>query len=340
MKNARLLLLPFAWIYGLITGIRNSLYNSGIFNTYKIPGKSICIGNLSVGGTGKSPQVDYLIHLLSQNGNSVAVLSRGYGRSTRGLLEVNITSTATEVGDEPLMYKFRHGDHIHGYVAENRRIGIEKIRSLYPQDIILLDDAFQHRAVEAGLNIILTDYNHRFTKDFMLPAGNLREWKRGKNRADIIVVTKCPSLSSEEMSGIKEELKFENDHIFFSNIKYGEIINMNNQKSSAKNILLVTGIANSDSLLQHLKKSHNVIHLKYSDHFNFKDADIEEIHEKFDSFADSDKIIVTTEKDLMRLKAFHEVKNRIDIWFYQPIEIEINEQQKFNQLLNEYVEQV
>ena len=182
--NLRLLLLPFSWIYGSIVSLRNLLFDLNILKSYTIPKKSICVGNLSVGGTGKTPHVDLITLQLIDNQLNTSILSRGYGRNTTGLIEVNTTSKASEVGDEPLFYKTKYEDEIRVVVAEKRKLGVDYILNKYPKnDVIVLDDAFQHRAVKAGFNILITDYSHLFCDDFVLPAGNLREWKKGKKKS-------------------------------------------------------------------------------------------------------------------------------------------------------------
>jgi tetraacyldisaccharide 4'-kinase len=342
MNKLRLILIPFSWIYGLIISLRNGLYDVGILKSYSIPNKSICIGNLSTGGTGKSPHVDLIVSHFLKKSNNVSTLSRGYGRSTSGLKEVFTDSKAKDVGDEPLMYKLRHKDKIKVIVAEKRKEGVEYIQQTYPEnEIIILDDAFQHRAVKAGINILITDYANLFTDDYLLPAGNLRESKRGKKRADSIIVSKCPTIDEEEKNRIKRKLNFHSDNVFFSRITYDGLVGFNSEiKTTAKNILLVTGIGNPTPLVEHLKREHTVEHLRFKDHHLYSQKDIAQIHEKFDTFASRDKIIVTTEKDFMRIKDFAEVMDLSERWFYQPITTKIDEQQKFNQLLDGYIESI
>jgi len=342
MNKLRLLLIPFSWIYGLIISLRNSLYNVGILKSYSIPKKSICVGNLSTGGTGKSPHVDLIVSHFLKNNKKVSTLSRGYGRSTRGLKEVFTDSKAKDVGDEPLMYKLKHRDQIKVIVAENRKEGVDHIQRTYPEnELIILDDAFQHRAVKAGLNILITDYAKLFTDDYLLPAGNLRESMSGKKRADSIIVSKCPTIDENEKNRIKTKLGFHSDEVFFSRIVYDELIGFSpERKASAKNILLVTGIGNPTSLVEHLNREYSVEHLRFKDHHLYTQKDIAQIHEKFDTFASRDKIIVTTEKDFMRIKDFAEVMALSEQWFYQPITTKIDERQKFNLLLDGYIENI
>lgn len=338
--NFRLLLLPFSLIYGVIVASRNLLFDIGFFNTFEIPKKSICVGNLSVGGTGKTPHVDLITEYLQEQNLSTAILSRGYGRSTSGLLEVNKDSLAKDVGDEPLFYKVKFNNKAVVVVAEKRKVGIEYILKQHKEtDVIILDDAFQHRAVKAGFNIIITDFSHLFINDFMLPAGNLREWKSGIKRSDIIIVSKCPpETSPETFDQIRSRLKLDENKIFFSEISYGALKPFSKEvDSDAKNILLVTGIGNPSPLVQHLEKKFNVTHIKYKDHHVFTKVNMMEIREKFDTFANDSKIIVTTEKDFMRLKDQSELDSENYPWFYQPIKTNIKEQYKFNLCLDEYL---
>ncbi len=342
MKKLRLLLLPFAWIYGCITFVRNVLFNRGVLKSYTIPGKSICVGNLSVGGTGKTPHVELIVEHLLKTSNKVAILSRGYGRNTKGLLEVTSQSTASEVGDEPLQYKTKYGSSVDVVVSENRKMGVQHIRNMLQNSgTIVLDDAFQHRAVKSGINIIITQFNDLFVDDFHLPAGDLREWKFGVNRAEAIIVSKCPELNEEEKTAIRNRINFDSARIFFSHIEYDKFKSFEARSTpSVKNILLVTGIGNPTPLLKRLKQTYFVKHLKFKDHHTFSAKDIDEIHEKFDSFASHDKIILTTEKDYVRIKDYDSLKPKLNDWFYQPITTKIDEETKFNQLLDGYVESI
>lgn len=342
MKKLRLLLLPFAWIYGSITFLRNKFFDWGIFKSYTIPQNSINVGNLSVGGTGKTPHVDYLItHFLLKESN-IATLSRGYGRRSSGLVHANVASTSEDIGDEPCLFKQKHKSSIEVIVSEKRKIGVDYISKELPQtDLIILDDAFQHRAVTAGLNLLITPFNDLFSKDFVLPAGNLREWKLGKKRADIIMVSKSPlELSAKEIESVQKSIDV-SVPIHFSSIVYNDLIPISNHSiKSPKNILLVTGIGNPTPLEKHLKSNANVELLKFNDHHEFTTSDLAIISEKFDTFTDSDKIIVTTEKDFMRLGKFQEVLEGNLPWFYQPITIKIHDQQKFNNLIDGYFSKI
>lgn len=337
MKKLRLLLFPFGFLYGIITAVRNWLFDLGIKKTYIIPVKSICVGNLSVGGTGKTPHVAYLASLLKQE-NNVQILSRGYGRKTRGFILLDEKATSQTVGDEPLFYHKNFPD-VTVAVCESRKDGIEKLLEIEKESVILLDDAFQHRAVKAGLNIILTDYSQPYYNDLMLPAGNLREWTFGKKRADIVIVTKSPeNLDESAKEKIRKKLKFEEESIFFSKIKYGALVPFQKEQTTFKNVLLVTGIANPFPLEKHLKKHFNVELLKFPDHHEFTLDDIQKIHKKFGTFASENKAIVTTEKDFMRLNdsaIIDEITQKP--WFYQAITVEIDRENDFKSAIKDYV---
>lgn len=340
MKRLRILLLPFALLYGLVVAIRNILYNKGFLSSYIIPKKSIVVGNLSAGGTGKTPLVDYILNHFKELNISTSALSRGYGRSAIGVLIGNSESTSEQIGDEPLLYQNHHGDQVNVVVAEKRQAGVERILKNFPENkLIVLDDAFQHRAVTAGLSILVTQFNDLYCDDFMLPAGNLREFKSGAKRAGILVISKSPlNLDNEARKVIIERINFPGKHVFFSSIAYGDLVPFNSTViAKAKRILLVTGIGNPKPLFDELSRFSQVEHLAFKDHHNFTASDIELIHDKFGKFAGDEKIIVTTEKDFMRLKKFNEVFEASHAWFYQPIKIEIDQQKIFNNLLEEYV---
>lgn len=339
MQKIRTLLWPFSLIYGSITYVRNKLFDLGIFSTYILPNKSICVGNLSTGGTGKTPHVAYLTAFLSGK-METAILSRGYGRKTTGFLLISQVKTAAEAGDEPLFYKHSFGDSVHVAVCENRKIGAQKIQQLFPtNELIILDDAFQHRRVKAGLNILLTDFHLPFSKDLVLPAGNLREFQSGKNRADIVIVTKCPpNLTEMQKSNLAKSLKVNPETLFFSSISYAPFQSFGKIVSNPTHILLVTGIANPTALVDKLSEKYAVEHLKFKDHHSFSMEEIEQIHQKFDTFAYGNAIILTTEKDFMRLKDFCTAENfNAYPWYYQPITVEIENEKQFKQTINQYV---
>ncbi|CAM4047449.1 tetraacyldisaccharide 4'-kinase [Gillisia limnaea] len=300
MRIFRKFLFPFALLYGLVMLLRNFLYDTGFFKSTKFAFPVICVGNLSAGGTGKTPMIEYLLDLLSRK-YKVAALSRGYGRETTGFVLLNGTEPAREVGDEPLQFKSRFKDAIIA-VDENRVHGISLLKNRFSPEVVLLDDAFQHRKVKAGLNILLTSYGDLYMNDLMLPTGNLREPSIGAERARIIVVTKCPvNLTKKEQDEIRKKLKLKNHQkLYFSYIEYAENIYNENEEISLSALLeekitLVTGIANPSPLCQHLDKLKiDFTHIKFPDHHNFSSLDLK----KFTSASR----ILTTEKDYMRLK--------------------------------------
>src|SRR5574343_369530 len=314
MQAFRKLLWPFSLVYGFITFVRNKWYDWGIFKSFPIPGKSICVGNLSVGGTGKTPHVAYLAEFLKDQ-SETSILSRGYGRKTSGFRLVNTSDSAENVGDEPLFYSSIFDKNVHVAVCEKRAEGVQALQQLFPSNqLIILDDAYQHRAVKAGLNILLTEYNAPFSSDLVLPAGNLREFRSGKNRADLVIVTKCPKeISDSDKTRIANSLKVNTDKLFFSEIVYAPFKAFGKECSSIKKVLLVTGIANPSPL-------------------------IAEIAQKYETFACNETIILTTEKDFMRLKAVS-ASWKLDNypWYYQPITLKIDNENKFKALINQYV---
>jgi tetraacyldisaccharide 4'-kinase len=341
LKQLRFLLFPFSAIYFLITSIRNYLYDSGIFKTYSIPIKSICIGNLSLGGTGKSPTTLFLIDKLKEK-YKIETLSRGYGRKTKGYIKISEKSTALDVGDEPLMFfkRFEIDSNVGVNVCESRVEGVQKIISNHNPDLILLDDAFQHRKIKAGLNILITDFNKLYCEDYIFPVGTLREAMRGRNRADLIIVSKSPdNLTENAKEKIKQKLKFKAQNIYFSSIIYQELVSIS--KTTVRNIehiLLVTGIAHPQSLLEYLSKKYKVELLQFPDHHNFSVEDMHRINKKFDTFADGNKAIVTSEKDYMRLVASQFSPFLAEKpWYYQKISIQIDKEKEFLEKINTYL---
>jgi tetraacyldisaccharide 4'-kinase len=302
MNLLRKLLFPFAILYGLITSIRNFLFDKGILKSYSFDLPVIAVGNLSVGGTGKTPQIEYLIRLLSDK-YKIATLSRGYKRQSEGFILADANSNAALLGDEPFQF-YQKFKNIKVAVDANRKNGIEQLLSQSDKpEVILLDDAFQHRKVKAGFYILLTSYGDLYSDDWMLPTGNLRESQSGADRANVIIVTKCPfNLAPEEQNMIKKRLKVGvNQELYFTFIAYEEFIygegrkiNVNEIQSTAK--LLVAGIAKPEPFFAYLQNSNDVC-LSFPDHHNFTDKDILEIKNSAQN-----NIIITTEKDYVRLK--------------------------------------
>ncbi len=303
-------MLPFALLYWLGISIRNWLYNKNILKSASFGLPVICVGNLSVGGTGKSPMVEYLVANLKDK-FKVATLSRGYKRKTKGYALANENTTALEIGDEPMQFHQKFPD-VPIAVGEERILAIPQLLHDKPEtQAIILDDAFQHRSIKAGLNILLTDYNNLFTRDFYLPTGDLRDLKSSYKRAEIIVVTKCrPDLPEiEKQKLIKEINPLPGQLIFFTTIDYGQLYHISSSISftlDAKiEVLLVTGIANPRPLKRMLEEhSSSYQMLQYSDHHIFTIDDLNEIKQKFEKIETTNKIILTTEKDAVRLIKF------------------------------------
>lgn len=343
MKVLRWLLLPFAVLYGAVSSIRNFLYSKKLKASYRIPVRSIVVGNLSTGGTGKTPLIGYLVDFFLNEKLETATLSRGYGRSTKGVLTANETSTARDIGDEPLQYHQQFGNKIQVTVAERRKDGVQHILEHNPNtELILLDDAFQHRAVTAGLYILVTEFKRPYSNDFLLPVGRLREPKSGARRADIIVVSKCPnSITDADRNRLRKELATSNQPVFFSSLRYKPFVHISGPEiDTPKHILLVTGIGNPEPLRRYLETMAEVTHLTFPDHHSFTEKDIASIHQKFNTFASRDAIIVTTEKDYMRLQQFSAVSTSSSPWYYQPITIQFEEEETFKKLLRDYVDEV
>ena len=348
MNLFRLLLLPFSLIYGIITFIRNKFFDWGIFKStaFKIP--IISVGNLEVGGSGKTPLVAYIINLLKDN-NQIATLSRGYGRKTKGFLWVKADGLASNTGDEPLQIKQSFPD-VKVAVCENRVFGIEQIQA--KADLILMDDAFQHRAVKPGFSILLFDYNQLQKPKFLLPAGNYREFFGGRKRADILVVSKCTAdLSVEKKREIISALKpYPNQQVFFSYIKYQSTLKsvfgdddfeVTNLKSK-KNVLVLTGIAKPKILINKVKQHVEVIrHHSYPDHHQFTQKNMLKLANDFKMLATEDKIIITTQKDAVRLRSelFKKILSGLPI-FEWPIETDFFETDKleFDKIILKYAQ--
>ncbi len=305
----RFLLLPVSLLFGLGVSLRDFLYRRKLLISVSFNLPVISVGNLTVGGAGKTPHVEYLIRLLRPYLN-VATLSRGYGRKTSGFSLVKPFHTAEDVGDEPLMFQRKFPD-LTVSVCENRALGIPQIIQHQPAtQVILLDDAFQHRSVLPGLNILLTEFSRPFTRDFMMPTGRLREWKSAYRRADLIIVTKCPDdLTDEQRCSLLEEIKpFPNQQVFFSSYRYGKpyyLFNPNYLIDLQENIsvLLACGIAGTDYLQEFLEpRTERLSFKEFSDHHYFEETDLEEIERYFAALDGSKKIILTTEKDAARLE--------------------------------------
>ena len=345
MQYLRLLLLPFSILYGLIIWLRNKAYDARIFRSYRFDLPVICVGNLAVGGAGKSPMAEYIIRLLA-NKQKVAVLSRGYGRKTVGFRLVSLEDTAYEAGDEPVQFRQKFKD-ITVAVSEKRVIGIEVLK--VKNDVIILDDAFQHRAVNAGLNILLFDYTRLDEPFLMLPAGNLREPFSGRKRADILVISKTPeNLSSAQRKAIIQKIKpYNHQQVFFSYLDYGSLAplytghaNLFEGITQEHSVFLLTGIANPKPLLEKLKSITNKVkHYDYPDHHPFSKKNIIKLVSDFSAVSETKKVIITTEKDAQRLQAagIKELLKGLPV-YYLPVTAKIHQPDaaRFNNLIEEY----
>ena len=315
MKSLRKILFPFSLLYAAVTSLRNFLYDKGLKKSTGFNLPIIAVGNLSVGGTGKTPMVEYLIRLLSDKYN-LAVLSRGYKRKSKGFYLANDATTIEEIGDEPFQYhsKFKS---INVAVNANRVEGVQTILKALPKtNVVLLDDAFQHRKIKAGFYIMLTAYNDLFYNDLVLPAGNLRECKSGVKRANVVVVTKCPKdLSEQKMLQIKNKIDIDNDKIFFSTINYHHSVTNNLEEIAVADLkndfIAVAGIAKPEYFYEYLKCDKNNCST-FPDHHFFSNQDINNILQKANG-----RKIITTEKDYMRLQNLLP-KNQL---YYLPIEM-------------------
>ena len=314
----RKILFPFAILNYLFQSARSFMYSNNFFSVRETKINTICIGNLSLGGTGKTPLVQFLIERLSKKIN-ISVLSRGYKRKTKGFMEVFNDSHVNDVGDENFMIK-KSFKKINVFACENRLIAIDRITKKFSKDhLIILDDAMQQRGIKCNLNILLTKFDQPFYDDFILPVGNLREPRTGYKRANIIIVTKCPNnLSSSLKENILKKIKPQNhQHIFFSKILYDNILKgKKDTPISALNsdFVLLTGIADSQPLRRFLiSKKYKFDHLSFNDHHNYNQNDLKKIL----NFS-GDKIILTTKKDYFKLMSIHEIKNL----FYLDIKVD------------------
>lgn len=347
-------LYPLSWLYGLGVRLRNKLFDWGWLRSKSFDVPVICIGNLAVGGTGKTPHTEYLIRILQANGLHVATLSRGYKRKSHGYVLADAQSDAKQIGDEPYQIKQKF-PNIRVAVDENRCRGIEQLLKLKNPAVeaILLDDAFQHRYVKAGLNILLTDYHRLLCDDTLLPAGRLREPVSSKDRAHIVIVTKCPDdIKPIDFNVIAKRLHlFPFQQLYFSRLRYGKLQplfpNKENDRQpflslkGAEQVLLVTGIASPAPLLKEVESyTPHAKLLAFDDHHDFTSKDLLQIREEFLRLETSNRLIITTEKDAARLKHHPALDPMLKPHIYVlPIEIEIlqNQQSIFNKKIIGYV---
>jgi tetraacyldisaccharide 4'-kinase len=333
----RIILFPFAILYDAITGIRNRLYDRGYKPSASFELPLICIGNLSVGGTGKTPMVEYLVRLLENNWR-LATLSRGYKRSTRGFRIAEPSDTPQSIGDEPFQFYQKYGDKVTVAVGEERVFAIPAILQAREIDIILLDDAFQHRRVRPSFSILLTDYNRPFYNDFLLPAGRLRESRGGAERADVVVVTKCPdTVSGDELMEIEKSIRgYVSKPVFFSGIKYGTPLpwGTTDPGGISEEVILITGIANAGPLRDYVKRHFRLVdHIEYADHHQYTAADLENMADRLQSNPSAS--ILTTEKDINKLGTLA-VQSRFPTGklFYLPIQVQfLKDGKDFDEML-------
>lgn len=342
MDKLKLLLWPFAALYGGITLLRNMAYNKGWFETRRFNVPVIAVGNLTVGGTGKTPHVEYLLRLLRNY--TVATLSRGYKRTTSGYILADAQATAATIGDEPYQYHKDFPD-VMVAVSEKRVVGVEQLlKQNRTPEVIVLDDAMQHRAIQPSLNLLLTDYNRLFYKDHILPAGLLRESRNGARRADAIVVTKCPtSLHEGEMQHIVKSIHQYSRRtapVFFTGFKYGQPRSFGNTDVITQHLVLLTGIANADPLKAYLTRHNFKIekHLEYPDHYSYKLEDLTRLRQELQQIKQP-AIILTTRKDAVKLMSEDlELEVAQLPVFYIPIEVYFMEGgDTFNELVLQHV---
>ncbi|MEO8712197.1 MAG: tetraacyldisaccharide 4'-kinase [Parafilimonas sp.] len=345
LRSFRILLFPFSLLYGLVVIIRNFFYNKKIFHTATFNLPIICVGNLVMGGTGKSPMVEYLIELL-QNKFRVATISRGYKRKTKGYALADENATALDIGDEPMQFHTKF-PYVVVAVGEERVVAVPQLLHDKPDtEVVILDDAFQHRAITAGLNILLTVYNDLFIDDFFLPTGDLRDQKISAKRANIIVVTKCPpDLTADEKEKIIDQLSaYKVQHIFFTTIEYQtpyHIITKNKKPLSLKDeVLLVYGIANPQALKEYISdNTAEYAEISYSDHHIFSIDDLEDISKKFEKIESSNKLILTTEKDAVRFLKFKEELSNIPLYVLPLKSVFLfNEAEVFNKIIIDFID--
>ena len=350
---SRILLTPLSWIYGLVVNIRNFLFDNDIIKSKRFDVPVISIGNLVMGGTGKTPHIEYLTELLKSQRYEVAILSRGYGRRTSGFVLADYRSNATDVGDESAQIKRKFGEEVIVAVDEKRVHGITKLLSgIFKPNVILLDDAFQHRYVTPTVNILLTDYHNLFSDDKLLPLGTLREPAEGKRRADIVIMTKCPpTLQPIDYNILTKYLDlFPYQKLFFSTLRYEKLkplfpdvatdedITEHVKKSE---ILALSGIADSTTMIEQLSYMTQKVHaLSFSDHHYYTSSDLLKIQRLFWSLPSGRRFIITTEKDASRLIDNADLNEILKPYIYVlPVRIEIlrNKQAEFNQTILDYV---
>ncbi len=332
----RILLFPLAVLYNIITGIRNRLYDQGIRPSVAFDLPVINVGNLTVGGTGKTPLTEHLIRLLAPD-YVVATLSRGYGRKSKGFRIAGPDDNAATIGDEPFQFYVKYGDRIRVAVGEDRAYAIPNILQEHPEtEIVLLDDAYQHRRVRPSLNLLLSDFHRPFYTDLLMPAGRLRESRSGADRADVIIVTKCPpEISDEDMIEIERAIReYADKPVFFTHIRYGRPQPFSGGGKIGRDVLLLSGISNVKPLVHYVSHNFNLVkHLNFNDHHEYSGRDVETLARY--SRENPEVSILTTEKDKVKLAAPEfESQTRLLPLFYLPIEVEfIKNGQDFDEIV-------
>ncbi|PSR14457.1 MAG: tetraacyldisaccharide 4'-kinase [Bacteroidetes bacterium] len=346
-RLVQLLLAPISLLYGLGVSLRNAFYRANLLKSLTFSVPVISVGNLSVGGAGKTPHIEYLIRLLREHIH-VATLSRGYSRKTRGFLEVLPTHNAEQVGDEPLQFKRKY-PNISVFVSEDRAFAIPQLMMQHPEtQMVLLDDAFQHRSVKPGVNILLTEFSNRFTHDYLLPSGRLREWRSAYERADVIIISKCPAeVTAAEREAIWAEINpLPHQQLFFSYYSYQPPYYQFNpryrlQLDDKTEVLLISAIARTDYLVDYLQAQVGTVEsLEFEDHHYFTKEDVSTMHRLFHQLESNRKVIITTEKDAMRLELHREflIRERLPI-FVLPTEVKFHfeEGARFDDLIRDYL---
>lgn len=339
----KIVLFPFSTLYDLVTRVRNYLYDIGKRPSIQFEANVISVGNLTVGGTGKTPHIEYLIRLLKDQ-YKVATLSRGYGRKTKGFRLADEKSSAATLGDEPFQYYRKFGHDIAVAVGEERAVAIPVILYERPATrVILLDDAYQHRAVRPLMNILLSDYNRPFYKDYLLPSGRLRESRTGAKRADALIVSKCPdNLEYKDQEEIVQNILpyiKKDTPVFFTGIRYGKPLAVfgNNNDWQGKKMILFTGLANAQPLVKYLEANYSLsAHLRFADHHDYNEDDSKKIVETFEAYNSSnDHILITTEKDMVKFYE-QDLKAKFEKlpFFYISIEVYfLKEKERFDDLI-------
>jgi len=341
MKLLRLVLLPISVLYGSVLWLRNKLYDWKILPSQKVEIKTIVVGNLALGGTGKTPLIEYLIKLFPQR--HIAVLTRGYGRKTKGTIFAEPHSTAEDIGDEPLQI-IRKFPEITLCVESDRLKGIEAIKAQNPDvEFVILDDAFQHRRLQGGFNILLTTFQKPFFKDYYIPSGTLRDHKVRARHTNVVIVTKSPEeMNESETKRIQSKLQYLKKPVFFSHLNYGEYKSLSaaHKVETYDAYATVTGIANSELFIERISRDFRLKkHFKFPDHHAFSHENLQEFREFIGNFAGGKLAFLTTEKDAMRILKFEKELRDSDLhFFYLPVQVVFNKgKSDIERLLRNYI---